>query len=80
MSFFILKDKFSSQPPSKKLGFAIDGGYFKDPQLIKLKRMSNFEVLSPKWYIYNIKPPPRLRKQHEPQVERQREQVLGYQL
>lgn len=57
MPFLILKDEYSSQPPPKKLGFAIDGGYSRDPQLAELQRMSDVRVLGPRWSIYNITPP-----------------------
>lgn len=46
-------EKRSSQPSSKKLFFATDGGQFRKPHWSKVQRRPVHGVLSPSGYIYN---------------------------
>jgi hypothetical protein len=39
-----------------KLLFAVDGGHYKDPQLVKMQKMRNHGEPNHNWNIYNTSP------------------------
>lgn len=62
---FIHPDKYRSQFLPKKLPSATDKNYWRDPQMFKIQRMSDFWVPNLNWDIYNATLHLKLRVIHE---------------
>lgn len=57
----IVTDKCGSYPSSKKLEFALDRDHYRNP-LVKMQKLINRGVLSPKLYVYKTIPTPKFRE------------------